>query len=208
MARPSPGLRSCVPVALAFVALFVAAPRSAGAKAAPITDCASFGRWFGAEPAAQIGLPNVPQAGPIGTLTRPDELPISFTGAASYRGNVGGGGCLAGWYDPRAHVAAVRVQYDTYADVVVFSPKLAPVGLPAKALGTVMTRRGLALGMTLAQVERIAGPGRHSLSADGATIVRYAWLGPPNPPYTREHFALALLFVHGHAVAIDLGAGF
>lgn len=76
-----------------------------------------------------------------------------------FKGHVGGGGCLYGWYDPAHHLAAVRDQYDTYQDILLFYPTSTPVGVRSRDLSQLRLENGVHLGMTRKEVEAVEGEG-------------------------------------------------
>lgn len=102
-------VRHAIVVAMIGVSLFAGSYCSASAS---IHDCDSFQAWFRKQPASVLTL--VPGDMKFPRPESKTSLVIDVEGATWYKGHVGGGGCLSGWYDPVHHLAAIRDQYDTY----------------------------------------------------------------------------------------------
>jgi hypothetical protein len=176
----------------------------AGATQLAIKDCTSFGTWFNRQPAAKITLQSGSQKYPAPRSR--GALQTNFSGATTYKGNVGGGGCLGGWYDAAHALAAIRVQYDTYQDILIFRPASAPSGLASKDLAAWRLSNGVRLGMTRNEAESILGAGKLSHS-DVGTTVRYEWMEKYKAGYSPVTYEIALLYRHGILTAIDYGYG-
>jgi len=122
----------------------------------------------------------------------------------SFKGSVGGGGCLAGFYDPSSRTALILVRYDTASDLVITKIASVPEGLPQHPVPS-ETNRGAKLGMTVAQVQAIEGAGTLS-SKSGITTLYYNQ--DVNDSYGGTLYGhLAFLFVNDKAVAINAGGG-
>lgn len=169
-----------------------------------IVDCKTFHTWLDAQPVAALTLVSPPLVDPrtYPAPRAPDKLAISFRGATYHRGYVGGGGCLGGWYDPATGRAAIVELYDTAQDTLFFEAISVPRNITERALSSVTTARGVALGMTVRQVERIEGRGSLTAGARGAMILRYYW--PLEKKYpTGVSSTLSFLFRNGRLIAID-----
>ncbi len=101
-----------------------------------------------------------------------EELSVSGRGVP---GEAASGEDLTSWYDPSARAAFVRVGTQGPEDVYVFRVSSAPNGLPHRAMGNLRTLRGVTLGMSLQQIERIEGRGIVKNFSRGFTLVSYAW---------------------------------
>ena len=91
------------------------------ALADSIHDCDSFQAWFHTQPASVLTL----ISGDMRHFPQPKSkaaLVLDVKNATWYKGHIGGGGCISGWYDPVHHLAAMRDQYDTYQDLLIFYP--------------------------------------------------------------------------------------
>lgn len=166
---------------------------------APIHDCASFRTWFNTQPASLLTLETA------GTRAAPEptskaSLRPDMTNATWWKGHVGGGGCLSGWYDPVHHVVALEDDADTYQHVLIFTPTSIPVGVRTRDLSMISLDNGLRLGTSRAQVEAIEGRGRVTHLPDGETI-RYHWSA------NHVDHNLSFGFEHDRLIAIDSGFG-
>ncbi|HMD02976.1 MAG TPA: hypothetical protein VKG44_08435 [Candidatus Baltobacteraceae bacterium] len=168
-----------------------------------IHDCASFRKWFAEQPGSRLTLTirsaserqNPPTNGS-------DEFPIARIEATGFRGNVGGGGCLAGYYDALHHLVAVIERYDTAQDFVQSEVTSAPHGLRSGWVGA-PTLNGAKLGMTLAQLERVEGSGLRE-RAGNDVVLAYMWQkhfgSPTNSPL---FYSIKFLLHNDRTIAMD-----
>src|ERR1700678_2667319 len=180
-------------------------------------DCGTFQRWFARQPGSQLVQSSTndfyeKSARP----RRPDTIldyaafPLSHDQASwyktmkHYRNNFGNGRCLSGVYDSARKTALIYSQYGTASDLTVTTVSSVPGGLPIHSAPN-LTKNGARLGMSVAQVKAIDGPG--TLRSDG----RYQRLSY-NQNFTtsanvRVIAYLGFLFVDDKLVAIDVGGG-
>ena len=181
------------------------------------TDCETFQRWFARQPGSQVVLNNTNDFYKDSVRPRrPDTIldysafPLSHDQASwyktmkHYRSSFGNGRCLSGFYDSTHKTALLYSQYGTASDLTVTTVSSAPTGLPIHPAPN-QKRNGARLGMTVAQVKAIDGPG--TLHSDG----RYQRL-----TYTQDFKTSAnvrviayfgFLFMDGRLVAMDVGGG-
>lgn len=164
-----------------------------------IHDCTSFQTWFGRQPGARLRLGAVPgnDAGPPPTRGS-DQFPIAEVEETYFHGDVGGGGCIGGYYDAPHHLAAIVLRYDTAEEFLETAVVSVPVGIrpgwvPAPTLN------GVTLGMSLRQVEAIEGPARHVRSGEDV-ILAYSWKLKSDPQIL---YSLKFLVVHDRVIAMD-----
>jgi hypothetical protein len=176
------------------------------ARAATLSDCASLTKWFTSQvPVKALLSPSAAKAPAPLHLDEDWVIPFSEIGMSGYSCSSAAppfGAESSGMYDPSLRVAMVSndgpgsVEGNTL--FVVSAP---PSGLPQKPVGSVRTKHGLKLGMSLQQVESIEGNGAHGAGPNGSTIVRYAWFvasGPGSPANNQMN----LLFKNGSLAAI------
>jgi hypothetical protein len=190
--------RALAAMAALIVLAGAAAGTATGAASPRIVSCETFRTWFALQPANGVAALVAPAPKPRG----PDELAIPFGGATAYRTNVGSGGCLSGWYDAVARRAAVLDEMSTYRQTSLFVVATAPAGIAARSLHPLATTRGVRIGATLFDVQRIEGRG--AVAHVGSRVVlRYHWETAPN------HLLhdLAFAFDHARVVAIVSGSG-
>jgi hypothetical protein len=197
--------------AVGALAIVVTTVSSAFAAPLPIRDCPSFRAWFRQQPGYQLTLDGqgpyeygapAPRKG-SDSLHFPTCEGERIGGCSSmsyYRGNIGGGGCVGALYDPSHRIAAFEDLYDTAADLgetIVVTP---PAGIKTGRVAA-LTRNGVALGMTLRQVEAIEGKGWRRMRG-GDLIVTYGW------SVSGELFAIRFLLRGGRVIAMDYFGGF
>lgn len=175
----------------------ISAPVLAASKPA-IHDCASFQAWFGRQPGARLRLSAVPggDTGPPPTRGS-DQFPIAEVEETYFRGNVGGGGCIGGYYDASHHLAAIVLRYDTAQEYLETTVTSVPDGIRPGWV-PVPTLNGAALGMSLHQVEAIEGSGKHVRSGHDL-VLAYSW--EKDDP--QIGYSLKFLIVHDRVVAMD-----
>lgn len=181
------------------------------------TACETVQRWFAGQPGSQLVLSSTNNFYENSVRPRrPDTIldysafPLSHDQASwyktmkHYRNSFGNGRCLSGFYDSAHKTALIYSQYGTASDLTVTTVSSAPAGLPMHPAPN-QTRNGVRLGMTVAQVTAIDGPG--TLRSDG----RYQRLTYKQDFKTSANVAviayLGFLFKDGRLVAIDVGGG-
>ncbi|MEO6835667.1 MAG: hypothetical protein ABI231_07165 [Candidatus Tumulicola sp.] len=188
---------------------------SASQGTSEISSCETFRAWFAQQPASGIfsigprdsenGLR--PSAHDTILTYRWDTLrptDPTFKQMRFYTTNVGGGGCMAGYYDAPASRALIFLVYGTATDLVIAQTTSIPGGLPRHSV-PIGTKRGANLGMSLAQVQKIEGPGK-IYSKNGVSVLFY------NQNVSDLHGGtlyghLAFLFINGKVAAINAGGG-
>jgi hypothetical protein len=182
------------------------------------TDCEIFQRWFARQPGSQLILSSTNNFYEKSVRPRrPDTLldysafPLSHDQASWYKTmkhyhkNVGNGRCLSGFYDSARKTALIYSQYGTASDLTVTTVSSAPTGLTIHPAPS-QTRNGVRLGMAVAQVKAIDGPG--TLRSDGG---RYQRLTYNQDFKTSANVAvityLGFLFMDGRLIAVDAGGG-
>jgi hypothetical protein len=170
------------------------------ARADSIHDCDSFQAWLRTQPASVLTL----ISGDTRHFPQPKSktaLVLDVKNATWYKGHIGGGGCISGWYDPVHHLAAMRDQYDTYQDLLIFYPTSIPLGIRTRDLSDIRLGNGIHLGMTRVKVEALEGKGFAMQLVDGI-LIKYAWS-------TSDHLSydLSFRFKKDRLVAIDYGYG-
>jgi hypothetical protein len=188
-------------------------PASQGTIA--INSCETFRAWFAQQPASRIfsigprDSENGVRPSAFDTILtyrwdtmRPTDP--AFKQMRFYTTNVGGGGCMAGYYDAPARRALIFLVYDTATDLVITQTTSIPVGLPRRAVPG-GTKRGANLGMSLDQVQKIEGSGK-IYSKNGVSVLFY------NQSVSDSHGGtlyghLAFLFIAGKVAAINVGGG-
>jgi hypothetical protein len=209
--------RRSAQVALLSLALAVSCigtvPASQGTVA--INSCETFRAWFAQQPASKIfsiGPRDVehgvhPAAFDTILTYRWDTMrptDPAFKRMRFYTTNVGGGGCMAGYYDATASRALIFLVYGTATDLVITQTTSIPGGLPRHSVPA-GTKLGANLGMSLAQVQKIEGPGK-IYSKNGDSVLFY------NQNVSDSHGGtlyghLAFLFIKGKVAAINVGGG-
>ena len=181
------------------------------------TDCETFQRWFARQPGSQVVLNNTNDFYKDSVRPRrPDTIldysafPLShdqtswYKTMKHYRSSFGNGRCLSGFYDSAHRTALLYSQYGTASDLTVTTVSSAPTGLPIHPAPN-QTQNGARLGMTVAQVKAIDGPG--TLHSDG----RYQRLtynqGFKTSANVRVIAYFGFLFMDGRLVAMDVGGG-
>jgi hypothetical protein len=173
--------RSVALMALLFSSsLLLAAVATSPARAAAISNCASLTKWFTSQvPAsALLSLGGAKSPAPL----HADEdfvFTSSVRGTQNYSCSGGappfGDGSM-GVYDPSSRVAMVSNDGPgSRGGNALFVVSAPPSGLAQEPVGSVRTKQGLQLGMSLQQAESIEGSGAQSAGPHGSTIVRYAW---------------------------------
>jgi hypothetical protein len=180
-----------------------------------IDSCETFRAWFAQQPGAKIFSvgPGDSEGGvhpsAFDTILtyrwdtmRPTDP--AFKQMRFYTTNVGGGGCMAGFYDAAASRALIFLVYGTATDLVITRRTSIPGGLPGHSVPG-GTKRGANLGMSLAQVQKIEGPGK-LYSKNGVSVLFYNQnAGDSHGGTLYGH--LAFLFVNGKVAAINAGGG-
>jgi hypothetical protein len=181
------------------------------------TDCETFQRWFARQPGSQLVQSSTNDFYEKSARPRkPDTVldyaafPLSHDQASwyktmkHYRNNFGNGRCLSGSYDSAHKTALIYSQYGTASDLTVTTVSSVPTGLPIHSAPN-LTKNGAYLGMSVAQVKAIDGPG--TVRSDG----RYQRLSYNQNFTTSANVQviayLGFLFVDGRLVAIDVGGG-
>lgn len=180
-------------------------------------DCEAVQRWFAAQPGSRLVLSTTSNFYEKSARPRkPDTIldysafPLSHDQASWYKvmkhysKSVGNGRCLSGFYDSAHRTALIYSQYGTASDLTVTVVLNAPTGLPIHSAPS-QTRNGARLGMSIAQVQAIDGPG--TLRSNG----RYQRLTYNQDFKTSANVAvsayLGFLFTDGKLVAMDVGGG-
>jgi hypothetical protein len=188
-------------------------PASQGTIA--ISNCETFRTWFAQQPASKIFSigPRDSESGAhpsaFDTILnyRWDTMhpaDPAFKHMRFYTTNVGSGGCMAGYYDASASRALIFLVYGTATDLAITETTSIPGGLPTRSV-PVGTKRGANLGMSIAQVQKIEGPGK-IYSKNGLSVLFYNQnAGDSHGGTLYGH--LAFLFIAGRVAAIDVGGG-
>ncbi|HKU81395.1 MAG TPA: hypothetical protein VJP76_04420 [Candidatus Tumulicola sp.] len=205
---------------LQFVLCFGLAAGCLGSAPAPqrttaITSCETFRAWFARQPGGTMvsALPQDSQSG-----TRPAAFDTiltyrwntmhpadpAFKRMRSYTTGVGSGGCMAGYYDPSASRALVFLVYGTATDLVITRTTSVPGGLPVHPVPS-GTKAGAKLGMSLASVQRIEGPGKLYRKNGVAVLFYNQSAGDAHGGTLYGH--LAFLLIDGAVAAIVVGGG-
>ncbi|HEY1682008.1 MAG TPA: hypothetical protein VGF98_10260 [Candidatus Tumulicola sp.] len=195
----------------------VAAIMSSRVVGSSNTDCEAAQRWFAAQPGSQLALNSTNNFyGKSARPRKPDTIldysafPLSHDQATWYKTmkhypkGVGNGRCLSGFYDSAQKTALIYSQYGTASDLTVTTVSNAPTGLSIHPAPN-QTRNGVRVGMTVAQVKAIDGPGTFR-SNGGYQLLTY------NQDFkTSANVAviayLGFLFRDGRLVAVDVGGG-
>jgi hypothetical protein len=172
-----------------------------------VDNCDTARKWFQHEAGSLITLDSRNSKAHYAQPVEPDSLDFNFTKAAYYRGNVGGGGCLGGYFDGANNIAAIREMYDTYQDNVLFCVKHPVDGFTNRKLTNSQTKRGARLGMTFEQVVAIEGAGTFERLPNGDTVLRYQWFVPMRESNLPLTYDLAFVLNGGRVIGIDYGWG-
>lgn len=182
-----------------------------------ISSCETARSWFAQQPGSRLVLSltsdyNQKFARP----RKPDNIanynatPFSNDKASWYKNmkhyttNVGNGRCISGFYDSAHKTALIFSQNGTGSDLTLTTIVNAPAGFPIHSAPS-QTRNGVRLGMTVAQVEAIDGPG--TIRSDGRyKRLTYSQDIKKTPKFSIV-FYLGFLFVDGKLVAADVGGG-
>lgn len=208
--------RSALTAVIAFgLAVSCVAAVPASPRTIDIDNCETFRAWFAQQPASKIfsvgprDSENGVHPSAFDTILayRWDTMhptDPAFKQMRFYTTNVGGGGCMAGYYDASASRALIFLVYGTATDLVIAQTTSIPGGLPRRSVPR-GTKRGANLGMSLAQVQKIEGPGK-VYSKNGVSVLFY------NQNVSDSHGGtlyghLAFLFVGGKVEAINVGGG-
>jgi hypothetical protein len=212
-----------LPASLGLASAVAAQPNPARSVAV-IHDCASFKSWFKgqpgfrltalagvtvsaggfASPAPKSSSDNNGYGGPA-PKSGSDEFAVPMAVIQHFRGDVGGGGCLGGYYDPVKRLGAIESLYDTAEEVVATVVNDPPSGL---RLGNVdvVTLNGVRIGMSAAEVERIEGPARR-VRDRGDLVLFYSWVRKYRPNFSTIYYSIAFLVVGDRVVAMDFFYG-
>jgi hypothetical protein len=184
-------------------------------RAITINSCEAFRAWFAQQSASKIfsigpgdSENGIHPSSKDTILTyrwdtmRPTDP--AFKQMRFYTTNVGAGGCMAGYYDAPARRALIFLVYGTATDLVITQTTSIPGGLPRGSVPS-GTKRGANLGMGVAQVQKIEGPGK-IYSKSGVSVLFY------NQNVSDSHGGtlyghLAFLFINGKVEAINVGGG-
>ena len=190
-----------------------AVPASQGTIA--INTCETFRSWFAQQPASKIfsigprDSENGVHPSAFDTILtyrwgtmRPTDP--AFEQMRFYTTNVGGGGCMAGYYDAPASRALIFLVYGTATDLVITRTTSIPGGLPRRSVPS-GTKRGANLGMSLAQVQKIEGPGKIYRKSGVSVLFYNQNVGDSHGGTLYGH--LAFLFISGKVEAINVGGG-
>jgi hypothetical protein len=179
------------------------------ARPAAIHDCASFTSWFKRQPGFRLTVEGAVESGFAGPAPRSgsDEFAIATAVVTHFRGNVGGGGCLGGYYDAAQRLAAIQWLYDTSEEAVATIAHDPPDGLRS-GMVDVVTLNGVRLGMSATEVEHIEGPTRWVRDHDDL-VLRYSWVRKYSSlsTVTTVYYGLSFLLVGDHVVAMDFYNG-
>ncbi len=204
-----------LPIAFALMAGLTSTPSLSASNGN--ADCESVQRWFAAQPGSRLVLSTTNNVYEKSARARkPDTIldyaafPLSHDRAPWYKvmkhysKSVGNGRCLSGVYDSAHKTALIYSQYGTASDLTATAVLNAPTGLPLHSAPS-QTRNGARLGMSVAQVQAIDGPG--TLRSAG----RYQRLTYNQDFKTSANVAvsayLGFLFTDGKLVAMDVGGG-
>lgn len=208
---------SVIALAFALTAELSSAPSVAAVTSANGTDCETVARWFAAQPGSRLVLSTTNNFYEKSSRPRKPDTVLDYSAfpllhdqaswykvMKHYSKSVGNGRCLSGFYDSARKTALIYSQYGTASDLTVTTVVNAPTGLPIHSAPQ-QTRNGARLGMSVAQVQAIDGPG--TLSSNG----RYQRLTYNQDFKTSTNVAvsayLGFLFRDGKLVAIDVGGG-
>jgi hypothetical protein len=195
------GVSRNVSVLLIAVAAQLLMSRPAPAKPrAAIHDCDSFRAWFRKQPGSQLTLGVYPYRVGQGPAPRggSDQFPVASVEETYFRGLVGGGGCMGGYYDAEHHAATIIEQYDTAQEYTETLVATVPEGIRSGWVPA-PTLNGVALGMSLHEIEAREGVGLHY--RHGAYMaVSYSWTLANN---RQIGYSLKFLLVNDRVVAMD-----
>ena len=98
-----------------------------------------------------------------------------FVSGLYSRNEPASGESMVGFYNPATHAAFVNVGTQGPTDLYVLRVDSPPGDLPHRSMGAIRTARGLTLGMSMQEIERIEGQGARKTLPGGFTVVSYAW---------------------------------
>ena len=213
-------------IALALTAQLTAAPSLAAVAPgtsfrlialSDSTNCEAIQRWFAAQPGSRLVLSTTSNFyEKSGRPRKPDTIldysafPLSHDQASWYKvmkhypKSVGNGRCLSGFYDSVHKTSLIYAQYGTASDLTLTTVSNAPTGLPIHSAPN-QTRNGARLGMSVAQVQAIDGPG--TLRSNGHYQRLTYNQDFKTPADVAVSAYLGFLFTDGRLVAIDVGGG-
>jgi hypothetical protein len=188
---------------------------SASQKTVAITSCETFRDWFEQQPGSKIfsigsqhsdaGVhPSAFDTIPNYRWDTRSSAAAPFKQMRFYTTKFGGGGCLAGYYDPSTSTVLILLSYDTASDLVITKTTSIPGGLPKHAVPS-GTQRGANLGMSVAQIQAIEGRGT-MYGKNGAMVLYYNQNVKDSYGGTL-YGHLAFLFLNGKVAAINAGGG-
>jgi hypothetical protein len=198
------------------IALALAATLAPPALSA--TDgCATFRSWFALQPGSQLVLGSTNYFEQKFATPRKSDNILDYSVVHSsndrtswyevmkhYHTNVGSGRCFSAFYDSARKTALVFSEYGTGSDLTITTASSAPSALPIHAAPR-RTQNGVRLGMTVAQVQAIDGPGtlrpygryqRLTYSQNVKKSANVVFIG-----------YLGFLFLDGKLIAADVGGG-
>jgi hypothetical protein len=211
-------IRSFLSAGVLLTLALAAPPSRASTLPATASSCQGFRAWFAQQPGSQLVLSatndnfNQQFATP---LKRDNILDFSATPGGNdttfwynamkhYRTNVGNGRCFSAFYDAATKTALVLSEYGTGSDLTITSASNPPTQLPIRPAPK-RTQNGVRLGMTLAQVRAIDGPG--TLRSDGRyQRLMYSQDITKTPTFSVTNY-VGFLFRNGKVVAADVGGG-
>jgi hypothetical protein len=181
------------------------------------TVCETFRHWFSGQPGWQLVLSATGEfdrqfARPRKPDTILDYSPVPFSNYRTswyssmkhYNIVAGNGHCSSGFYDPAHKTALILSEYGTRSDLTLTNVSSAFAGLPSR-LAPSQTRNGVQLGMTVAQVQAIDGPG--TLRSNGHYQRLLYSQDLKKAANTKITFYIGFLFVDGKLVAVNAGGG-
>jgi hypothetical protein len=209
-------VRAAISPLLIFIAFALAAAPSRVVASSNNKDCDMFRRWFARQLGSQLVLSSTQHFDDkFARPRRPDNIldynatPFSnyqaswYTSMKHYTTNVGNGHCSSAFYDSAHKTALVFSEYGHGSDLTVTTVSSAPAGLPIHSAPS-QTRNGVRLGMTVAQVQAIDGPG--TLRSDGR-YQRLMYSQDIKKPNLVITYYLGFLFIDGKLRAADVGGG-
>ena len=199
------------------IAFALAATPSRVVASSDDTACQTFRHWFTGQPGSQLVLSLTNEFNEkFARPRKPDNiLDYSATPASNdqtswykamkhYRSAAGSGRCMSAFYDSAHKTALIFSEGGTRSDLTLTTVSTAPAGLPNHPAPS-QTRNGVRLGMTVAQVQAIEGPG--TLRSDGhSQRLMYSQDIKKTANAVITNY-LGFLFINGKLVAADVGGG-
>jgi hypothetical protein len=207
-------VRAAMPLLLILNAFAIAAAPSRVVASSDDTACQTFKRWFTGQPGSQLALSSTNSFDEkFARPRKPDNiLDYSTTPGSNdqtfwykamkhYRITAGSGRCMSAFYDSAHKTALIFSEGGTRSDLTPTNVSTTPAGLPNHPAPS-QTQNGVRLGMTVAQVQAIEGPG--TLRSDGQNQRLMYSQKTANAAITNY---LGFLFINGKLVAADVGGG-